>query len=79
MELDGSTELLLKGVEGVFGGLSPRKVLRFQTEKCILVEPGDGFAMDNGESKNSSGPIGGPDPSPPHGSATASRHTAAAS
>ena len=51
MELDGSTELLLKGVEGVFGGL-PQKMFEISgSEKCILVDPGDGYAMDNGESK----------------------------
>ena len=44
-----NTELLLKGVEGVFRG----------SEKCILVDPGYGFAMDNEESKNTDGGRGG--------------------
>ena len=76
MEVDGSTELLLKGAEGVFGGLHQKIIEISGSEKCILVDPGDGFAMDNGESKNPSGLMGGsepPDPSP--GSATATYNT----
>ena len=32
-------------------GPPPEKKNDFSSEKCILVHPGDGFAMDNGESK----------------------------
>ena len=45
MEVDVSS----KGTEGVFGGR--KKIEISGSEKCILVDPGDGFAMDNGESK----------------------------
>ena len=48
---------------GVFGGPSPENVFEISSsEKCILVDPEDGFAMDNGERKNPSGLIGGSGP-----------------
>ena len=34
------------------GCLPQKKIEISSSEKCILVDPGDGFAMDNGESKN---------------------------
>ena len=35
----------------MFGGL-PQKLFEISgSEKCILMDPGEGFAMDNGESK----------------------------
>ena len=71
MEVDGSTELLLKGAEGVFRGLPQKKFEISGFEKCILVDPGDVFAMDNGESKKPSDLIGGcSPPDPPPGFAT---------
>ena len=51
LEVDGSTELSLKGAEVVFGGLPQKNFEISGSEKCILVDLGDGFAMDNGESK----------------------------
>ena len=51
----------------MFGGLHQKKIEILGSEKCILVDPGDGFAMDNGESKKPSGLRGGygpPDPPP---------------
>ena len=53
MEVDGSTELLLKGVEeSVWRPPAEKKSFEISgSEKCILVDPGDGFAMDNGDSK----------------------------
>ena len=57
LEVDGSTELLLKGEwvlsyyqRGVFGGLPQKCFWDFRLWERILVDPGDGFAMDNGES-----------------------------
>ena len=50
------------GSRGVFGGLPQKKIEISGSEKCILVDPGDGFAMDNGESKKPSGLIGGSGP-----------------
>ena len=47
MEVDVSS----KCAERVFGGLPRKKFEISGSEKCILVDPGDGFAMDNGESK----------------------------
>ena len=35
------------------------------SEKCILVDSGDGFAMDNRESKKPQGLMGHPDPPDP--------------
>ena len=35
----------------VFRGLPLKNFEISGSEKCILVDPGDGFAMDNGESK----------------------------
>ena len=43
----------------MFSGLPQKKIEISGSEKCILVDPGDGFAMDNGESKKPSGLIGG--------------------
>ena len=55
----------------MFGGLLRNKIEISSSEKCILVDHGDGFAMDNGESKKPSGLIGGSGPpDPPPGSAT---------
>ena len=60
----------------MFGGLPQKKIEISGSEKCILVDPGDGFAMDNGESKNplrsdrGSGP-----PDHPPASATVLRST----
>ena len=47
---------------GCLGGLPQEKIEILGSEKCILVDPGDGFAMDNDESKKNPGLIGGPDP-----------------
>ena len=60
MEVDVSS----KGADGVFGGLPQKKIEISGSEKCILVDPGDGFAMDNGESKKPlrSDRGGGPEP-----------------
>ena len=55
----------------MFGGL-PQNIFEISgSEKCIFVDPGDGFTMDNEESKKLLGSdrgSGPPDPSP--GSAT---------
>ena len=45
---DGGTSFQL----GVFGGLPQKNLEISGSEKCILVDRGDGFAMDNGERKN---------------------------
>ena len=52
---------------GVWGPPREKKIEISGSEKCILVDPGDGFAMDNRERKKPSGLIGGsgsPLPSP---------------
>ena len=63
MEVDGSS----KGTKGLFGGLPYKKNEILGFEKCILVDSGDGFAMDNRESKKplrSDRGIRTPDPPP---------------
>ena len=35
----------------MLGDLPQKKIEILGSEKCILVDAGDGFAMDNGESK----------------------------
>ena len=76
-EVDSSTELLLKGVEGVFGGLPQKKIEISGSGKVHFGDPEDGFAMDNRESKKPLGLIGDPDPpDPPPGSATVNLYLA---
>ena len=65
MEVDGSSYFTRRDGWGAFssnweclGGLPKKHFEISGSEKCILVDPGDGFAIDNGGSKNPSGPIG---------------------
>ena len=63
LEADGNSYILLKAstrggwgrsppVEGVWGA-SPRKEIEISgSERCILVDPGYCFVLDNGESPN---------------------------
>ena len=79
MEVDGSSYSSFHGV-AMFrvGGVAPdggrpEKNLDISgSEKCILVDPGDGFAiwMMAKAKKKPSDLIGGPDPDPPPGYAT---------
>ena len=74
LEVNGNSYYSFPPIGGVWGD-SPRKISG--SEKCILVDPGDGFAMDNGERKNPSALIGKvrtplpPLPDPPPAYATA--------
>ena len=62
----------LKDAEGSVWRPPPEKLLRFQAlRKCILVDPRDGFAMDNGKSNKLPSDRGSGPPDPPPGSATA--------
>ena len=59
-EVDGSS----KGAkEGVWGSPT-EKIEILGSEKCILVDSGDGFAMDNRESKKPLRSDRAPDPPP---------------
>ena len=60
---------------GCLWGLSLKNFEISGSEKCILVDPGDGFAIDNGESKNPlRSDTGSRPPNPPPGSATVLGH-----
>ena len=61
------------GEARMFGGLPQKKIaISGSNKKCILVDPGDGFGMDNGESKSLIGGSG--PPYPPPGFATVHVH-----
>ena len=56
---------------GMFEGLPQKKIAISGSQKCIVVDPGDGFAMNNGESKIL---IGGSRPTPPTPTLPLDRH-----